>query len=69
VWGYREEKIKKGELLEREWNTLFERYRESHPELARLLEKSLNKDWEEDCRKLLPVWGGSDTLRSQNLRA
>lgn len=54
VWGYREEKIKKGELLEREWNTLFERYKESYPELARLLEKSLNKDWEEDYRELLP---------------
>jgi transketolase len=54
VWGYREEKIKKGELLEREWNALLEKYRESYPELARLLEKSLNKDWEEDYRKLLP---------------
>jgi transketolase len=54
VWSYREEKIKKGELLEREWNTLFEKYRESYPELARLLEKSLNKDWEEDYRELLP---------------
>jgi len=54
VWSYREEKIKKGELLEGEWNTLFERYRESYPELARLLEKSLNKDWEEDYRGLLP---------------
>jgi transketolase len=54
VWSYREEKIKKGELLERNWNTLFEKYRESYPELARLLEKSLNKDWEEDYRELLP---------------
>jgi transketolase len=54
VWSYREEKIKKGELLEREWNALFERYKESYPELARLLEKSLNKDWEEDYRELLP---------------
>jgi transketolase len=54
VWSYREEKIKKGELLEREWNTLFEKYRESYPELARLLEKSLNKDWKEDYRELLP---------------
>jgi transketolase len=54
VWGYREEKIKKGELLEREWNALLEKYRKSYPELARLLEKSLNKDWEEDYRELLP---------------
>jgi len=54
VWSYREEKIKKGELLEREWNALFEKYRESYPELARLLEKSLSKDWEEDYRELLP---------------
>jgi transketolase len=54
VWSYREEKIKRGELLEREWNALLERYRESHPESARLLEKSLSKDWEEDYRELLP---------------
>ncbi len=54
VSKYREEKVKKGEILEREWNALFEQYRQNYPDLANSLEKSLSKDWEEDYKELLP---------------
>ncbi|MFN3598650.1 MAG: transketolase [Aquificaceae bacterium] len=56
AWSYREEKIKRGEALEEEWQRLFEGYKEKYPQLAELLVRSFNMDWGEEYRKHIPVF-------------
>ncbi|MCL7397240.1 MAG: transketolase [Thaumarchaeota archaeon] len=56
VWRYREEKIKNGVKIEEEWRRLFERYRETYPDLADLLLRCFNKDWGNEYKKHLPVF-------------
>ncbi len=56
VWEYREERIKRGEDLERKWKELFDAYRGEYPELAELLERSFNKEWGGEYKKYLPTF-------------
>lgn len=56
VWEYREERIKRGEDLERKWKELFDAYRGEYPELAELLERSFNKEWGREYKKYLPTF-------------
>ncbi len=56
VLAYREEKIKRGQELEKEWNGLFSAYAQAYPELAQLLLKAFNKDWGQEYKKHIPVF-------------
>jgi transketolase len=56
VWRYRKEKIKNGVMIEEEWRKLFERYRETYPDLADLLLRCFNRDWGKEYKKFLPVF-------------
>ncbi len=56
VLAYREEKIKRGQELEEEWNGLFSAYAQAYPELAQLLLKAFNKDWGQEYKKHIPVF-------------
>ena len=56
VWEYREERIKRGEDLERKWKELFDAYKREYPELAELLERSFNKEWGGEYKKYLPTF-------------
>ncbi|WP_029551550.1 transketolase [Thermocrinis jamiesonii] len=54
VWAYRSEKIKKGELLERQWQEMFQEYAKRYPEEAELLQRIFRRDWGQDYKKVLP---------------
>ena len=54
VWLYRSEKIKKGELLEKQWQEMFQEYAKKYPQEGELLQKVFNGDWGEDYKKVLP---------------
>ncbi len=56
VWTYREERIKRGEDLERRWKELFDAYRREYPELAELLERSFKKEWGGEYKKYLSTF-------------
>ena len=56
VLEYRERMIERGQKLESEWQRLFDRYKESYPELAELLERSFNRDWGEEYKKHIPFF-------------
>ncbi len=56
VYAYREEKIKRGQELEEEWNRLFKAYREKYPELGELLERAVKGDLGQEYRKHIPVF-------------
>ncbi|WP_448584193.1 transketolase [Thermocrinis sp.] len=54
VWAYRSEKIKRGELLEKQWQEMFEEYAKRYPEEAKLLQRVFKKDWGEEYKEVLP---------------
>jgi transketolase len=56
AYAYREEKIKRGQELEEEWNRLFKAYREKYPELGELLERAVKGDLGQEYRKHIPVF-------------
>ena len=56
VYAYREEKIKRGQELEEEWNRLFKAYREKYPELGELLERAVKGDLGQEYRKHIPLF-------------
>ncbi|MDW8293935.1 MAG: transketolase [Aquificaceae bacterium] len=56
VQAYREERRKRGEELQREWEKLFDAYREKYPELAELLLNSFKKEWGEAYKKHIPLF-------------
>jgi len=45
VLKYTRRKIEEGRQLEEEWNALWEEYKRNYPELAKILERALNKEW------------------------
>lgn len=56
VYAYREERIKRGMELEKEWNEIFNAYKQAYPELADLLIRAFRKDWGEDYKKAIPTF-------------
>ncbi len=56
VYAYREERIRKGQEMQRQWEELFKAYSERYPDLAGLLLKAFNRDWGEDYKKRIPVF-------------
>ncbi|MCS7195919.1 MAG: transketolase, partial [Aquificaceae bacterium] len=56
VQAYREERRKRGEELQREWEKLFDAYKEKYPELAELLLNSFKKEWGEAYKKHIPLF-------------
>ena len=56
VYAYREEKRRKGQELQREWERLFDAYREKYPELAQLLLNAFKREWGEEYKKHIPIF-------------
>ncbi|MCS7261834.1 MAG: transketolase, partial [Aquificaceae bacterium] len=56
VYAYREQKRRKGQELQKEWERLFDAYKEKYPELAQLLLNSFKREWGEEYKKHIPVF-------------
>jgi transketolase len=56
VYEYRKEKIQKGAKIQQEWNTLFQAYQETYPDLAKELISAFKGEWGEDYRKHIPLF-------------
>lgn len=65
-----EEAIKKGEKIENEWNSMFDEYKQNHPDLYNSLENSraykLDDDWDKDIPEFTPDDGPLATRKASS---